>query len=132
MRIGQFTCRETDAAFASSLFLLLLIASLAGAQQYPEQFYQDLHWRMIGPFRGGRTRAVAGIAGQPNVFYVGAVDGGVWKIDDYGRTWHPIFDDQPTQSIGAIGVSPSNPGHCLRRQRRRIAAAGSVGRRWHL
>ena len=91
------------------LFLLLLIASLAGAQQYPEQFYQDLHWRMIGPFRGGRTRAVAGIAGQPNVFYVGAVDGGVWKSDDYGRTWHPIFDDQPTQSIGAIGVSPSNP-----------------------
>jgi photosystem II stability/assembly factor-like uncharacterized protein len=91
------------------LFLLLIIASLAGAQQYPEQFYQDLHWRMIGPFRGGRTRAVAGIAGQPNVFYVGAVDGGVWKSDDYGRTWHPIFDDQPTQSIGAIGVSPSNP-----------------------
>ena len=91
------------------LFLLLLLASLAGAQQYPEQFYQDLHWRMIGPFRGGRTRAVAGIAGQPNVFYVGAVDGGVWKSDDYGRTWHPIFDDQPTQSIGAIGVSPSNP-----------------------
>jgi len=91
------------------LFLLLLIASLAGAQQYPEQFYQDLHWRMIGPFRGGRTRAVAGIAGQPNVFYVGAVDGGVWKSDDYGRTWHSIFDDQPTQSIGAIGVSPSNP-----------------------
>src|SRR5690348_6760107 len=109
MRIGQFTCRKDSMRLLRQLFLLLLIASLAGAQQYPEQFYQDLHWRMIGPFRGGRTRAVAGIAGQPNVFYVGAVDGGVWKSDDYGRTWHPIFDDQPTQSIGAIGVSPSNP-----------------------
>ena len=64
---------------------------------------------MIGPFRGGRTRAVAGVPSQPNVFYVGAVNGGVWKSDDYGRTWNPIFDNQPTQSIGAIAVAPSNP-----------------------
>jgi photosystem II stability/assembly factor-like uncharacterized protein len=69
----------------------------------------QLKWRMIGPFRGGRTRAVAGVPTQPNVFYVGAVDGGVWKTDDAGRTWQPIFDDQPTQSIGAIGVAPSDP-----------------------
>src|SRR5690349_18943197 len=71
--------------------------------------YQELHWRMIGPFRGGRTRAVAGVSGQPNVFYVGATNGGVWKSDDYGRTWNPIFDQQPTQSIGAIAVAPSDP-----------------------
>jgi photosystem II stability/assembly factor-like uncharacterized protein len=71
--------------------------------------YQEMHWRMIGPFRGGRTRAVAGVASQPNLFYMGAVDGGVWKSDDYGRTWTPIFDQQPTQSIGAIAVAPSNP-----------------------
>ena len=64
---------------------------------------------MIGPFRGGRTRAVAGVASQPNVFYVGAVNGGVWKSEDYGRTWNPIFDAQETQSIGAIAVAASNP-----------------------
>lgn len=69
----------------------------------------DLRWRMIGPFRGGRTRAVAGVPTQPNVFYVGAVDGGVWKSNDYGRTWNPIFDREPSQSIGAIAVAPSNP-----------------------
>ncbi len=79
------------------------------AQQFPENAYQELHWRMIGPFRGGRTRAVAGVARQPNVFYIGAVDGGVWKSEDYGRTWVPMFDNQPTQSIGAIAVAPSNP-----------------------
>ncbi len=85
------------------------LAQFACAQQYSEKLYQEMHWRMIGPFRGGRTRAVAGVAGQPNVFYMGAVDGGVWKSDDYGRTWTPIFDQQPTQSIGAIAVAPSNP-----------------------
>src|SRR6201993_4426521 len=68
----------------------------------------DLHWRMIGPFRGGRTRAATGVPGEPNVFYVGQVDGGVWKSDDYGRTWNPIFDGQPTQSIGAVAVAPSD------------------------
>jgi photosystem II stability/assembly factor-like uncharacterized protein len=67
-----------------------------------------MHWRMIGPFRGGRTRAAAGVPDQPNVFYVGQVDGGVWKSTDYGRTWNPIFDGQDTQSIGAIAVAPSD------------------------
>lgn len=79
------------------------------AQQYPESSYQEMRWRMIGPFRGGRTRAVSGVASQPNVFYMGQVNGGVWKSDDYGRTWAPIFDSQPTQSIGAIAVAPSDP-----------------------
>jgi photosystem II stability/assembly factor-like uncharacterized protein len=68
-----------------------------------------MQWRNIGPFRGGRTRAVSGVPSQPNVFYVGAVNGGVWKTNDYGRTWQPIFDQQPTGSVGAIEVAPSDP-----------------------
>ena len=63
---------------------------------------------MIGPTRGGRTRASAGVPGQPNVFYVGQVNGGVWKTDDAGRTWTPIFDGQPSQAVGAIAVAPSD------------------------
>src|SRR5262249_58799465 len=60
-------------------------------------------------FRGGRTRAVAGVPSQPNVFYIAQVNGGVWKTDDYGRTWTPIFDDQPTGSVGCIAVAGSDP-----------------------
>jgi photosystem II stability/assembly factor-like uncharacterized protein len=88
------------------IFLFLSAASWA---QVPENTYQDLRWRMIGPFRGGRTRAATGVPSQPNVFYVAQVNGGVWKSDDYGRTWNPIFDDQPTQSIGSIAVAASDP-----------------------
>src|SRR6201993_453793 len=87
----------------------VVLAGTASWTQVPENTYQDLHWRMIGPFRGGRTRAAAGVPSQPNLFYVGAVNGGVWKSDDYGRTWNPIFDNEPTQSIGAIAVAASDP-----------------------
>jgi photosystem II stability/assembly factor-like uncharacterized protein len=68
-----------------------------------------LEWRMIGPFRGGRTVGATGVPGQPNVFYIGVNNGGVWKTTDYGRVWTPIFDSQPTGSIGDIAVAPSNP-----------------------
>src|SRR5437867_2456586 len=72
-------------------------------------FDSVLRWRNVGPYRGGRTRAICGVPSQPNVFYMAPVNGGVFKSIDYGRTWQPIFDDQPTASIGAIAVSVSNP-----------------------
>jgi photosystem II stability/assembly factor-like uncharacterized protein len=89
--------------------LLFALAGAAGAQPINSDLFHDLHWRNVGPFRGGRTRAAVGVPGQPNLFYMGQVNGGVWKSDDYGRTWMPIFDSQPTGSIGAIAVAPSDP-----------------------
>jgi photosystem II stability/assembly factor-like uncharacterized protein len=72
--------------------------------------YQDLRWRSIGPHRGGRSTAAAGVRTQPNVFYMGATGGGVWKTENYGITWMPVSDGQiTTGSIGAIDVSDSNP-----------------------
>lgn len=88
------------------LGLLLLLTSQLAAQQ---SLFSALQWRCIGPHRGGRTVGACGIADQPNVFYIGVNNGGVWKTTDAGRTWLPIFDDQSTGSIGDVAVAPSNP-----------------------
>ena len=94
---------------ALGLVCVLPMARVSRAQRFPESTYQEMRWRMIGPTRGGRTRASAGVPGQPSVFYMGQVNGGVWKTDDAGRTWTPIFDEQPSQAVGAIAVAPSDP-----------------------
>lgn len=91
------------------LFALTLVSLPAPAQQVDPSPASGLRWRMIGPFRGGRSNAVSGIEGQPNVYYFGSVGGGVWKTSNGGETWEPIFDGQPIASIGALAVAPSNP-----------------------
>ncbi len=102
---------STRSIGAAVLLLSLLFAFTFAvrAQQFSPGLYQNMRWRMIGPFRGGRTVGATGVPGQPNIFYIGVNNGGVWRTTDYGRIWTPIFDEQPTGSIGALAVAPSNP-----------------------
>jgi photosystem II stability/assembly factor-like uncharacterized protein len=93
-------------AFATFTFA---ITSTAVAQEFSADVFQSLTWRGIGPMRGGRTKAITGVPSQPSAFYIGVVNGGVWRTNDYGRTWTAIFDQQPTGSIGAVAVSLSDP-----------------------
>src|SRR5262245_66426423 len=77
---------------------------------YSPALFKALRWRGIGPYRGGRVTAVAGVPGQPLVYYMGATGGGVWKTDDAGVTWNPMTDGfVKTGSVGAIAVAPSDP-----------------------
>ena len=92
-----------------STLLLLAFSPQSRAQTVDTKLYSDIRWRSIGPFRGGRTVSISGVPNQPNVFYMAPNNGGVWKSTDYGRTWTPIFDDQPTGSVGALAIAPSNP-----------------------
>ena len=89
------------------LFLLLTVATFA--QIVPQELVNGLKWRLIGPFRGGRAVAVAGVRGDSTTFYFGSVNGGIWKTIDAGVVWTPIFDGQPVGSIGALAVAPSDP-----------------------
>ena len=90
------------------LFLIFLLIVQPSFSQIDPSFFSAMQWRSIGPFRGGRTVGGAGVPEQPNIFYIGVNNGGVWKTTDYGRTWLPIFDSESTGSIGSIAVAPSN------------------------
>src|SRR5262249_18726676 len=92
---------------AAAFFVVVSARPPAVATQ--DLSFQEMRWRDIGPTRAGRARALAGVPDHPNIFYAGFDNGGVWRSTDYGANWGPVFDDQPTGSIGAIAVAPSNP-----------------------
>jgi photosystem II stability/assembly factor-like uncharacterized protein len=92
-----------------AVVLSSLVSSGMAQSTVPEQAYNKLEWRLIGPFRAGRSAAASGIPGSSTTFYFGSVGGGVWKTTDAGTQWNPIFDDQKIASIGAIAVAPSDP-----------------------
>jgi photosystem II stability/assembly factor-like uncharacterized protein len=98
---------------AAFLVFIASSASLHGQQQTPQpvdpNLYSAMRWRLIGPYRAGRVSAVAGIPGDPAVYYMGTPGGGVWKTSSAGRVWKPIFDDQHVASIGAVAIAPSDP-----------------------
>ena len=96
--------------FLKALILLFgLGGALSAAAQVAPARYDCLTWRCIGPYRGGRTVGADGIVSKPNVMFIGVNNGGVWKTTDYGHTWNPIFDDQPTGSVGCLAVAQSRP-----------------------
>jgi photosystem II stability/assembly factor-like uncharacterized protein len=96
-------------AFAAILAAFGAPHLFAQQPKYDPALYSGLRWRMLGPFRGGRTDAVTGVPSRPNEFYFGAVNGGVWKTVDAGRVWLPVFDAEHIASIGAIAVAASSP-----------------------
>src|SRR5262245_8584541 len=107
--------------FAALVVLLAAgLISLSYAQQINPSIFNQLRYRYIGPV-GNRVSAIAGVAGQPNIYYAGAASGGIFKTTDGGAYWQPVFDDQVVSSIGALAVAPSDP----RSEERRVGKEGS-------
>ena len=92
-----------------ALLTVVIAACLANAQKFDVDRTNALTWRCIGPFRGGRTVGIDCVVSQPNIWYIGVNNGGVWKSTDYGHTWNSAFDDQPTGSVGCLAIAQSRP-----------------------
>ncbi len=91
-----------------ALTALAAFPAPAKAQGIDPNFYSAMRWRLIGPYRAGRITAVAGIPGNPAIYYIGTPGGGVWKTTDGGTVWKPIFDSQHVASVGAVALAPSD------------------------
>lgn len=105
--ISLLSSLKNKCPFVFSTMILGLLTTASFAQVSTEQL-AGLKYRMIGPHRAGRTVGISGVADQPNIFYIGVNNGGVWKTTDYGHTWKPIFDAENTGSVGDVAVAPSN------------------------
>lgn len=105
----EMAIRPSSRSFTLLMLSCTLVPAVSYAQKIPTNLYREMQWRLVGPFRAGRTIAVAGIPDEPNVFYMAPNNGGVWKTTDYGHVWKPIFDGQPTGSVGCIAIAPSDP-----------------------
>src|ERR1700690_2263411 len=90
-------------------FFILFLTVAAMAQEISPNLLQAMQWRLIGPHRAGRVTSVSGVPSQPSVYYIGTPGGGVWKTENAGQVWKPIFDKVPVGSIGAVAVAPSDP-----------------------
>lgn len=110
---------------AAMIGLAVLSCAPVARAAVPESFYADLHWRLVGPLRGGWATVAAGIPGDPTTFYFGGADGGVWKTTDAGVTWMPLFDRGGSASIGALAVAPSDPQTIW-------VGTGQVHQRWDI
>ena len=113
------------ASYLAVFFCLAVTAAVAAAAPVPPDTYSDLRWRLAGPLRGGWGTAASGVPGQPETFYFGAADGGVWKTTDAGRTWNPLFDHEKAASVGALVVAPSDPAVLY-------VGTGQVTTRWDI
>src|SRR5512146_3501527 len=95
---------------AATVVVVFFCAGIStSAQQMNPSLFQDMKWRLAGPCRAGRSLTAVGVPGNPSLDYMGSVGGGVWKSENAGETWNPIFDNEKIASIGAMAVAPSDP-----------------------
>ncbi|MBU6508990.1 MAG: hypothetical protein KGQ73_02225 [Gammaproteobacteria bacterium] len=105
----RIPCLRFSGWLLAGTLVLLSLGGTAFAATSLAPLYSQLHWREVGPFRGGWSTMAVGVPSEPNVFYFGGADGGVWKTTDAGLTWLPLFQQAGSISVGALAIAPSNP-----------------------